>query len=70
MRDLGTGFVLRAYRERVLVDSEFLGCRFFERPAKAGERVTIIYVVEVALVFVRCACDVESVSVRALESAR
>src|SRR4051794_24772491 len=50
----------RPRRQRALVDGEFLDCGFLECAAEAGQRVTVIEVLEVAFAVARHACDVEA----------
>src|SRR6266545_6807522 len=50
----------RAGRQRALVNGEFLDRGLLERAAEAGERVTIVEVVEVAFMLARSAGDVEA----------
>jgi len=49
-----------ARRQRSLIDGEFLNRGFFECAAETSERVTVVEVVEVALVLARVAADVEA----------
>ena len=52
--------MLRAGRQRALVDGELFDRGFLECAAEAGERVAVVEVVEVALVLARVAGDVEA----------